>query len=630
MIQRMNIRLNEIFVSLSSAIKRFPCTSVYTLIYAINLIVLFETGWAENAGNLVGKIQVFAVLGISCLIFSEAVIEYWKIKDLWLRVGAVFAALMIVVGCIVYTEVGAQGTQGIHRILGVGILVHLSIALLPSVAKWQEDQFWLFNKELFVRIVLAVFYAGVLFLGLAAALFVLRPLFDIRFDGAYINLAIFCFLPFQTLVFLSGFPSLDQLKKESLEEHRGIRIFSQYLLSFLVIVFSLILSAYFLKIVTSWDWPKGVVSLLVVGVSAAGFLSLLLVYPFQKTTPWLKRYCMWFSALTLLNSTMLVIAAHQRVNQHGLTPPRYYLYAIAAVLILASMRFLIKKGVQVDFVPKLIFSVTVVALFVPWINAFDISLYSQRKRLILAMENIGLFDSEGQLLESAGSIRPPESVDSSQARASVAVVKKIFGEEFRSEWFADTFTKVTSDQFSWLFVDSWGSSNRSRQVHRQKESVLNTPPRITFYPLENTMLDVSKYKSVWASAGYTSEGQVVFGNVSLRFYDIVGRHEDRKFIKVVEYQKNAGGKESRRSQEFRLELNRLEKRLREFVVSENPEGLRRTYRVENVEWLEELKFLSLEKHNIKLIIRSVDLVKPSYADPNLFYLDEIHYYVVRY
>ncbi len=97
----------------------------------------------------------------------------------------------------------------------------------------------------------------------------------------YVELWILINGMFMTLFFLAGIPpDLDSLDA-STDYPKSIRIFAQHILFPLVIVYLVILYAYLAKILIVWDWPQGWVSKLILGFSATGILSLLLLHPIR-------------------------------------------------------------------------------------------------------------------------------------------------------------------------------------------------------------------------------------------------------------------------------------------------------------------------------------------------------------
>ena len=64
---------------------------------------------------------------------------------------------------------------------------------------------------------------------------------------------------------------------EEIDEYPfGLKVFSQYILLPLLLLYLVILYLYGAKIILLWDWPKGVVSWLIIAVAVLGIFALII------------------------------------------------------------------------------------------------------------------------------------------------------------------------------------------------------------------------------------------------------------------------------------------------------------------------------------------------------------------
>src|SRR5690606_39197420 len=96
---------------------------------------------------------------------------------------------------------------------------------------------------------------------------------------------------FNTWLFVSGINinlrELDQLQLYP----KKIKAFSCYVLLPLLLLYLLILYSYGFRIMLIWDWPRGIVSYMVLCISVLGILTFLLLYPygFLQGNRWIKK-----------------------------------------------------------------------------------------------------------------------------------------------------------------------------------------------------------------------------------------------------------------------------------------------------------------------------------------------------
>jgi hypothetical protein len=141
-------------------------------------MVEYEDG-ISNFFPFVNLLLTFA-LGIP-LYFSADVFSYAKDLPRQKKYILYGTATLILVA-IYFSLPGFDSTQNTSvpyvRYTIYSIALHLLVAFIPFLGAGQLNGFWNYNKMLFIRIVAALLYSGVLYAGLAAALGSLDFLFD--------------------------------------------------------------------------------------------------------------------------------------------------------------------------------------------------------------------------------------------------------------------------------------------------------------------------------------------------------------------------------------------------------------------------------------------------------------------
>jgi len=163
------------------------------------------------------------------------------------------------------------------EVFGYALASHLLVAFLPFFRKNTLNGFWQYNKSLFLRAFTTILYTGVLFAGLSGAIAAIQELFDVEFTGK-----IFAYLwfvmafPVSALIFCAGVPLADDIDalESSSDLPSGLRLFVQFVLLPLVVVYLCILYAYMGKIILSWTLPQGWVTILIMAFSVIGMLAM--------------------------------------------------------------------------------------------------------------------------------------------------------------------------------------------------------------------------------------------------------------------------------------------------------------------------------------------------------------------
>ena len=177
------------------------------------------------------------------------------------------------------------------------IAAHLLVAVAPYLSGGARRGFWQYNRFLFLRYLIAAFYAAVLWVGLSLALGALDKLFGVAVPNeAYARLWAVMAFGFHPWFFLSGMPR-DYEALDALEDYpQGLKVFTQFVLMPLVVIYLAILTAYLGKVILTRTWPSGWIGYLVSSVSVTGVLALLLVHPIRERADsrWVNGYARWW------------------------------------------------------------------------------------------------------------------------------------------------------------------------------------------------------------------------------------------------------------------------------------------------------------------------------------------------
>jgi hypothetical protein len=418
---------------------RFPLVVIDAVAGTIAALILIEQEGAEQSMGLV-RILMSAVLGFPLLLGLALSAE----KKEWSR------ALRILgqgTGLLLLTVYGASlpasfdGAPSFHmaRFLMLCVAFLLFLAVAPFTGSKAQNGFWHYAKALVTRAATVVFFAGVLQAGLSLALVALDQLFGIDIPGKrYGELWTMIAGLFSTLFFLAGMPENLATLEQECDYPKGLKIFAQYILSTVLLVYLFILYAYLAKIVFAWSWPKGWVSTLILGFSATGLVALLLIWPIrnQEENRWSRLVWRSFFFVLIPMVIMLPLAVWRRISEYGITESRYLAIAVSLYLALLVVYFTISRVKNIKFIPGLLGLFALLACFGPW-SAFSISEASQKNRLTaLLTENSILRD--GRIQKAAASL-PNETA--LQISSIVAYLHEMHGYEGIQSWFQEKLVK---------------------------------------------------------------------------------------------------------------------------------------------------------------------------------------------
>jgi hypothetical protein len=374
--------LEALITGARATLVRFPAVLFAAVLAAVAGIVAVDEPDLEFWGRLFGTAALAIPLFLATDLFAER-----KAWPTWQRVAAWGVGAVLLAGFMAAWFDWSDPVAG-GRYFQVSAAAHLLVAFLPFVASDQLQGFWQYNKTLFLRAVTAVVFTGVLNAGLAIALVALDNLFGLDVaDLTYARLAIALWFVFTTWFFLAGVPkNLDELDT-STDYPAVIKVFAQFILVPIVIVYLVILTLYLGKVLITQEWPSGWIGWLVSSVTAVGIFSLLLVHPIAERTEnqWIKNYARGFYIALLPSIVMLWLAIWKRIDQYGVTERRYFLAVLSAWLAGIAIYYAVRRSRDIRVIPWSLCLVGLVTITGPW-GAYSISASSQVSRLAGILE----------------------------------------------------------------------------------------------------------------------------------------------------------------------------------------------------------------------------------------------------
>jgi hypothetical protein len=325
------------------------------------------------------------------------------------------------------------------RFVQFNVGLHLLVAFLPYLGAGVNG-FWQYNKSLFLRFLTAAIYSGVIYLGLTVALAAIDKLFGVSIEEeTYLRLWILVAFVFNTWVFVGGVRGDLRGLEEVRDYPRGLKVFAQYILIPLVVVYLTILTIYLFKVVITTQWPSGWIGYLVSSVAAVGILALLLVHPVsnQEENRWVATFSRWFYIFIIPSIVMLLMAIYKRIDQYGVTEKRYILLVLAAWLAMIAVYFIFSRKKNIKAIPITLCAIAFVTSFGPW-GAYSVSRRSQTNRLSeLLLQNEVLVAGSVQM-----TTREVSFEDRTEISAILRYLVETHGTESLERWFGGSIAEI--------------------------------------------------------------------------------------------------------------------------------------------------------------------------------------------
>lgn len=428
---------NQVIGQTTTTFKRFSFSLLCAFAATGLAIFLVEKGGSEP--SYLFNIILVAILGIPLF----AVIKLTDEQRGWPSIisNGILAGgllLLVVYFLTLPSDIGTSPYKYIYRYVLYFLGVHLLVAVGPYIGNSHLSAFWQYNKTLFLRFLTALFFSGVLFVGLTVALGSIQLLFEVDVEEVrYLQLFILLGGVFNTWFFLAGIPPA---RTAPTAYPKGLKVFTQNVLIPLVILYLFILYLYTGKILLQWSWPEGWITYLVLSFSITGILALLLLYPVRERVEnrWINTFANSFFWALVPLVILLLLAILRRIWEYSFTIERYFVLMLGLWLAGIVIYFLVTKKQNIKVIPASLCIMAFLISFGPW-SAFSVAEQSQLDRLRFYLNKNGILQN-GQIQKTATVMK---FEDRRQISSILRYLNSSHGLKGLQPWFAQDLDSLT-------------------------------------------------------------------------------------------------------------------------------------------------------------------------------------------
>ncbi|MCR5711170.1 MAG: DUF4153 domain-containing protein [Prevotella sp.] len=257
-----------------------------------------------------------------------------------------------------------------------------------------------------------------------------------------------------------------QNEDKVVEPFKILRLILNFILSPAVIIYTVILYTYFIKIALEWDLPKGGVAWLVMG-----FITVALIGRIAQSILSQRYYDWFYSRFTLIAIPPLImywIGSIYRIRLYSFTESRFYLM-VAGVLMTLFVLMLFRERTRRYQLMALIFGAAIILFtYIPGISAKSIGFRCQKQRLAELISELKLTDAKtGKLNDDLDmrSIRQ-DSLMCERYKDVTSVIKYV-RKEIGDKEFEAKFGKWEYSEYSFNY-DNDSSTNDWHRYNRKK------------------------------------------------------------------------------------------------------------------------------------------------------------------
>ena len=261
---------------------------------------------------------------------------------------------------------------------------------------------------------------------------------------------------------------IRQNEDEVAEPFKVLRLILNFILSPAVIIYTVILYTYFIKIVFEWDLPKGGVAWMVMG-----FVTVALIGRVAQSILSQRYYDWFYNRFTLIAIPPLImywIGSIYRIRLYSFTESRFYLM-VAGVLMTLFVLMLWKQRTRKYQLMALIFGAAIILFtYIPGISAKSIGLSCQKQRLTQLISELKLEDAKtGKLSDDIDMRRIKQDSLLCEQYKDVTSVIDYVRHEIGTDEFKKQYGEWSHSEYSFTYIkDSVNFSANDNFYFRKK------------------------------------------------------------------------------------------------------------------------------------------------------------------
>ena len=264
---------------------------------------------------------------------------------------------------------------------------------------------------------------------------------------------------------------IRQNEDEVTEPFKVLRLILNFILSPAVIIYTVILYTYFIKIAIQWDLPKGGVAWMVMG-----FITVALVGRVAQSILSQRYYDWFYNRFTMIAIPPLImywIGSIYRIRLYSFTESRFYLM-VAGVLMTLFVLMLWKKRTRRYQLMALIFGAAIILFtYIPDISAKSIGLSCQKQRLTQLISEMKLADAKtGKLNDEIEDMRRirQDSLLCEQYKDVTSVIEYV-RHEIGTDEFKKQYGEWTHSEYSFTYIEDSVNVNARDNWYIRKKPV---------------------------------------------------------------------------------------------------------------------------------------------------------------
>lgn len=349
--KKVNLKILN-FKSVKDTFKRFPFTIISATLASIFLVLATHDLYSEAFNNRLisyGLVFVFAIFLYAFIkLFNEGLRNFYDLKNLknnnLLKIISYVITLPMLYGIyeLVFDEKAPLNNYN-DRFIYFTLIAALVVAS-SFIAKFNyHEDYVAYVAKILKAFIISNIYSFIVFVGMSSIVFAINSLFNFNFGSiVYLRIGIISFILFNVITFFQDFPKV----RDSFTDYKypkAFKILLVYIITPLVIIYTLILLIYFIKILVLWQIPNNLIVNLVIWFSSFAVIYLFFLSRVDSIA-FINKFKVIFPISLFPLLAMMFFAIYLRISEYGLTENRYIVIAAGLWVFLSLIYYIFYRN----------------------------------------------------------------------------------------------------------------------------------------------------------------------------------------------------------------------------------------------------------------------------------------------
>ncbi len=376
MIRKAAFFCRALIKKLVLSLKRFP-EAVLLCAMTVSILIFMNHSYAQKGTeDMLMRICLILALGVPVVLCVKMLFETIPNLKKNLKVLIYVCSVAGLTFYLVFLLKDVR-TVSMIRYIAFSIAFYLAFSFIPYL--YRRENFELYVITLLSRFLVTYIYSMVLYAGFAAILFTINQLFSINISHkVYLDILLVVSGIFAPAFFLADIPQIGE--EMHIDNYsKVLKVLLLYIVMPIIVIYTVILYAFFAKILVTLEWPIGVVSHLVLWYSIVSTLVIFLIYPLRTTNPWVNVFVSLLPKFIIPLLGMMFTSMGMRLKAYGMTENRYLVMVVGIWVTWCMLYHIFVKKTKNIVLPVSLALIAVLAVSGPW-SCFSISKMSQNMR----------------------------------------------------------------------------------------------------------------------------------------------------------------------------------------------------------------------------------------------------------